>query len=377
MASAPSAPPEAAAPPAPESLAPDPAALSACLRAGGRLPEGSVAAVDVVRSLRANATGLFRLALRYSRGAPAAAPATAICKVFADDLYERSGAAEARFYLRLAPAMEDPPAPALLGAVDEPGERQCVLLLEDLEPEFSLAGEPLRPELLERAVDELARLHAAWWEHPRLRSADFDIPQNGFSRSAQALPPDGIRKLVREGEAALAGFMERCAAELTEEDRRLLDGFPAAWGERFAARVAGGRGLTLCHGDFHLHGNVFFPRQRTVFFPRKRTAGAAPRFVDWNQHRRGLGAHDLAYGVLCHPVEATLRPERDGALLRRYHAVLRREGVSNYAFEQCEWDFRFSLLTNLFLAFFTGRYGWLAKTMDAVRAWDAAATLHP
>ncbi|HYJ80292.1 MAG TPA: phosphotransferase, partial [Longimicrobiaceae bacterium] len=258
-------------------------------------------------------------------------------------------------------------APALLGMVHEPAERRCVLLLEDLEARYTLADDPLRRGRLGRAVDELVRLHAHWWQHPRIYAADLSIPQNGFSRLAQALPERQIRGNARQAREAIAAFTHRFAAELGADELRLLHDLPEAWGERFAGRVANGRHLTLCHGDFHLFGNVLFPREPAD--------GARPRFVDWNQHRRGLGAHDLAYCLVCHDVEPARRLERDTALLRRYHRGLRRGGVAGYSLEQCEWDFRFSVLANLFLAFFVCRLGWFTKAMAAVRVWDAGRTL--
>ncbi|HYJ81189.1 MAG TPA: hypothetical protein VEW03_16360, partial [Longimicrobiaceae bacterium] len=102
MAPTESASPEDAGSAASAPLPPEAATLTACLRAGGCLPVGSVAGVEVVRRFSANASGLFRLALRYTCDAPAGAPAAVVCKVYTGDWYERNGVDEARFYSRLA-----------------------------------------------------------------------------------------------------------------------------------------------------------------------------------------------------------------------------------------------------------------------------------
>ncbi|HEX5727494.1 MAG TPA: hypothetical protein VFX98_18625 [Longimicrobiaceae bacterium] len=260
--------------------------------------------------------------------------------------------------------MPHPPSPALYGWLHEPGASRVLLLLEDLAPRYVRPAEPVDAARLAQAAGVLARLHAHWWDHPRLTSAALRAPQGGLSRFCQALAPGVVRRRMREAAPAVAAFADRHRGDLGTAEARLLDGFAARWGERFARRIRLGA-LTLCHGDFHPLGNVFFPH----------AGSARPRVVDWPQHRRGLGPHDLAYCLLAADTPPDERRARDLPLLRRYHAGLVRGGVRGYAWEQCEWDYRFSLLGNLFQAFLHGSFAWFVRTLRAARAWNAEATL--
>ena len=149
---------------------------------------------------------------------------------------------------------------------------------------------------------------------------------------------------------------------LAPAERALLDDALAHWEARFVERASGGHALTLIHGDFHLLGNIFFAPHTP-----------APRVIDWSELKPGLGPHDLAYGLLSAP--AVDRPARDLALLRRYHDGLVAAGVTDYGFALCQWDYRFSLITNLFQAVFQNSPHWFRKTAAVVDELDGRAAL--
>lgn len=75
-----------------------------------------------------------------------------------------------------------------------------------------------------------------------------------------------------------------------------------------------------------------------------------PRVIDWSEMKPGLGPHDLAYCLIAAP--ASDRPARDLALLRHYWEGLRTARVDDYGWELCQWDYRFSVITNLFQSVF-------------------------
>ena len=52
-------------------------------------------------------------------------------------------------------------------------------------------------------------------------------------------------------------------------------------------------------------------------------------------------------------------------------------GIQGYAWEQCLWDYRFSLLTNIFQSVFQGDLRWFRRTLDVVQAWKATELLRP
>ncbi|MCB0080068.1 MAG: hypothetical protein KDE47_04020 [Caldilineaceae bacterium] len=136
------------------------------------------------------------------------------------------------------------------------------------------------------------------------------------------------------------------------------------WIELFAARVANGRALTLLHGDFHVLGNVFAAQlgDRRVL-----------KIIDWSEAKRGLGPHDLMYMLLA--IDVDDRYKRDLRVLQRYHRGFQVAGVTDYEWEQCLWNYRFSLLTSLFQPLFQDSVRWFKKTMEVVRVWHSTELL--
>ena len=57
--------------------------------------------------------------------------------------------------------------------------------------------------------------------------------------------------------------------------------------------------------------------------------------ADWSELKPGLGPHDVAYMLISSPSDD--RPSRDRMLLRRYWEGLVAAGVSDYAWDSCEW----------------------------------------
>ena len=216
----------------------------------------------------------------------------------------------------------------------------------------------MSPAQLDAVTDTLVALHARFWQD--VQPALFANATTSITRATQAWPVDVIAVNARAIHAAAARF--RSSGALAPSESALLDEALAHWEARFVARASGGHALTLIHGDFHLLGNVFFAPH-----------AAAPRVIDWSELKPGLGPHDLAYGLLSAP--ALDRPARDLGLLRRYHDGLLAAGVTDYGFALCQWDYRFSLITNLFQALFQDSTRWFRKTAAVIDELDARAAL--
>ncbi|MBC7978595.1 MAG: aminoglycoside phosphotransferase family protein [Myxococcales bacterium] len=309
------------------------------------LRDRAVTSVEVVDMLASETATAARLEVRFAddRG-----PLRLIGK-HAAGAGRASVCREHRFYTDLAPRWPHP-APALLGVRDDGAE--IVLLTEDLVAAgYAIvqvdaeAPVPVAPALLEGVVDTLVRLHTAFWDDLPAVLVDADPPPS-VTRSAQAWPATVIATHAGAALEAATSFV--AAGELTTEDRALLDEVCAAWEARFLARAAAGRALTMIHGDFHLLGNVFFAADRP------------PRVIDWSECKPGLGPHDLAYCLLSAP--STDRAARDEALLRRYWHGLVHVGVRDYPWPLCQWDYQFSLITNLLQAVLQRSPFWFRKT---------------
>jgi hypothetical protein len=198
-----------------------------------------------------------------------------------------------------------------------------VLLLEDLgRCAFCdcLAG--CAPAEAALALRELARLHAAWWEHPRLAA----LPWLPAHLADPAIAHQAHRR-------AWPVFAARLGARLPAAFRRLgerLLAEPAAFAALFGPGV--GPPHTLQHGDFRVDNLAF-----------GRGPGDAPLYVlDWQTARRGRGAFDATW-LVANSLLVAARRAHEAALLDAYHAALAAVGVRDYPRDRFARDCRVAL----------------------------------
>ena len=344
---------------------PTAAAITQALHAEGFLQAGEVIAVEEGEQFQAFATAVYRCRLRYRYETAQGMPETMICKIYGPEWYQRGGLQEVLAYRRITPALRPSFAPTLYGLIDDPAAETCVLLIEDLATCYQPVASLMADAWLDLLVDTLADFHAQWWEAPMLDTAAFLQPEDTVMRMAQAIPPQGLRTNAASARNAVSRFRSAFGSELSEGEAHLLARLDARWAAPFIERTIDHRGLTLLHGDFHLLGNVFIARRPNAVSPIK--------VIDWGQVKRGLGPHDLMYALLS--VDAADRRSRDLELLRRYHQRLLVRGVKHYDWDQCLWDYRFSLLTNVYQSIFQGSLRWFRRTLDVVGLWEAQELL--
>jgi hypothetical protein len=170
------------------------------------------------------------------------------------------------------------------------------------------------PAQLQSVTDTLVTLHARFWEDLQVEILDPAHPIESVTRSAQAWPAAVIETNATAVRHAAASFLKAVSADITR-----------------------------------------------------------PRVIDWSELKPGLGPHDLAYCLLSAPTQD--RPARDLALLRRYWEGLGAAGVEEYGWELCLWDYRFSLLTNLFQSVFQKSLTWFRRTAALIAELDCRAAL--
>lgn len=335
--------------------------LQGALRARGGLSAGALTGVTVVsRHAAGHGAVVARLALTYDAAAPSDAPRSLFAKIATGDALP-GARRELRFYRLIAPRLPDGLAPRLFGAAAGLEEGRIVLLYEDLlEAGYAPAVTPVLEADLLALTDTLSDLHARFWGAAWPREVDFLAPMESSTRSAQAAPQAVIDDNAATGEAAMTAFLDAHGSGLTQAEGALAAAALRFWRAQMSARGEAGN-LTLIHGDFHLVGNVFL------------RAASPPRIIDWSEIKPGLGPHDLAYALISQP--AADRLTRDTALLRRYHAGLIAAGITGYGWEQCLWDYRFSLVTNLFQSARQMNPAWMRKTLAAIADVGAEATL--
>jgi aminoglycoside phosphotransferase (APT) family kinase protein len=288
-----------------------PAWLSSALQE--RAPGARASAVEVVDA-HSGTTGRARLAVTWERGD---LPASLFVKLPPSEPLQRAmgietgmGAREARFYRELA---GDLPVrvPRPIGSWWTEDRRAYLMLTEDLErsgctfPDFE-SGADLA--VVRGAVEELARLHAAFWESPRFETDLAWIAPPLHSPMGPQLVAQGVEQFGNEQPEAFHAL----ARIYTDH------------GDAFAELLASGP-QTLMHGDSHL-GNLFLDDG---------TVG----FLDWACVCRGPGLRDVAY-LLCSSVETDLRRAEQEGLLRRYLAALAEAGAPAPHFDEAWRGYR-------------------------------------
>ena len=259
-------------------------------------------------------TGRVKLRLGYG-GDRGDLPETVFCKLAPFDERQREflrrigiGTMEARFYAEIAPDLDVVRAPGVWHAdTDEQGG--FVMVLEDIEASGCRFPRPSDPDIAERAastVEELARLHARFWESDRFRGDLAWVPTRaGFGSSDQA---------AAGASRAAAGFIRPALETFAPEQPPVF----RAIGSLYVERAADILDLfdqgepTLVHGDAH-SGNLFTDGERTGFF-------------DWAMFSRSPGMRDVAY-YCCNSIPTDVRRDIQGSLIDLYRRTLAAHAI--------------------------------------------------
>ena len=306
--------------------------LTAVLQQRGDLCHGRVTSVapGPVRATFGSST--WRLRIGYSANASASVPRKLFLKVanpaLAPGQFDaRQLRQEAMFYAVVAPLMAESFTIPCHSAAWEPETGAAHILLEDVSETHAAGGDPLHPGHAAQAIDCLARLHAFWWDHPRLGQ---DIGSFPTWEEREQDCCDAV-------ESATA-FMAALGDDLNPRWRRVYERVLPALPGLFQRHLTG-RDLTLVHGDAHL-GNLLFPRDADT--------GAA-YLADWQFWHATIGGTDLAF-MMAAEWEPETRRQLEHGLLRRYYDGLLAHGVQGYGWQQCWDDYRLSvILVSIFI----------------------------
>lgn len=197
---------------------------------------------------------------------------------------------------------------------------QFLLLLEDLGASGRM-GDQIKGCSLEQArlaVRELAKLHAAWWDHPRLAELDWLPLGTDLGRmSMEQAYPAGWELCLEKFGHLLSQSLRDALPTLNERALRMID-------------ELNDTPLTIMHADYRLD-NMFFGNP-----------GGPYEFavIDWQITNRGWGTYDVAY-FLGANLDPALRRAEEMALLRDYHTLLTesRTRGGEYSWENCRLDY--------------------------------------
>jgi aminoglycoside phosphotransferase (APT) family kinase protein len=245
------------------------------------------------------------------------------------------GRNEVRFYRTLRPGL-DLRAPEVHGVASLPGDRQFVLLLEDLEASgVTLSDLGTRASLrdAERVIDALAILHAQLWQGATDGRVPAWVPRYESRKSALAWERFITGQMIglcrrRYASESPPGF--EAIANVCQRERDHLESLWAE-GER-----------TFIHGDTHL-GNLFFDGDRVGFF-------------DWQICAYAPGMRDVSY-FLSNSLASALRAAHERTLIERYLAGLDSAGTQPPSLDTAWRQHRLFALYTWIAAAFTAAAG--------------------
>jgi hypothetical protein len=276
------------------------------------IAEGVVVSRVEADAITSGTTSRARLRLEYEGpGRRTDLPDTMFVKLAPRDLASRLfvslfglGRSEVDFYRSARPGLPVR-APQVYFAAAAPRGARFALLLEDLAASgcrFADVTSPSDPERASAVMRALARLHASFWESPRLHG---DLAR--LRRNSPGDPAFRIGRILCDLSVrpALRRF-----GELVPEELKRAAGFVAQ--RRLALESLWARPpLTLIHGDAHL-GNLFFD-------------GEQVGFLDWQVAQPGQGLRDVSY-FLTNSVAVPTRRAHGEELIRVYLAALAEAG---------------------------------------------------
>jgi hypothetical protein len=297
--------------------------LNAILERAGVLGGRHVQEVTIISDRPTLVSRIIRLRLTYD-GPAATLPGSLIVKTC---LPERRGTewsgGEAAFYSDLAPFLQAGLVPRCFDAHHADAATPWHVVLEDLTDTHAVATEwPLPPSEAQcrTIVGSLGRLHAAWWEDPRL----------GVSVGAR-FDDAAMDRFIQQVVGHFNVFADCLGDELSGERRAFYEQLFAA-APRLHKRYRNAQNITLGHGDAHVW-NCFLPRN----------GSNDVRWFDWDGWRIRVPTSDLAYMMAVH-----WYPERrqrlESVLLDHYHTVLLENGVRSYDRTHLQEDYRLSVL---------------------------------
>jgi len=245
------------------------------------------------------------------------------------------GRNEVRFYRTVRPDLAVR-APEVHGVASLPGDRQFVLVLEDLEASgarLSDIGTRAGLQEAQRVIDALATLHAQRWEGAADGRVPTWVPRYETRKSAMAWERFITGQMIglcrrRFEREAPPGF--GAIADICQYQRDRLE---SSWAE-------GER--TFLHGDTHL-GNLFFDADRVGFF-------------DWQVCAYAPGMRDVSY-FLSNSLPTALRAEHERRLIERYLAALDAGGTRPPSFDTAWRQHRLFALYSWIAAAFTAAAG--------------------
>jgi hypothetical protein len=220
---------------------------------------------------------------------------------------------EARFFSEVAPSLGCPLPRCWYSGADE-SAGQGIVVLDDLGAagaRFGRPTEPWHPDLVARALELLARLHAGAW-------GGRGLDRLSWLRAGPEMIRHNITAILSEESWAyhLAKPKGKLVPEPLLDRARVLRGIERMWVHDDRDDAA----RTLTHGDAHL-GNTYVD------------ADGTPGFLDWQSAAIGPWSSDVGY-FLGGALSVDDRRTHDQDLIRLYLAALAAGGGPHLGFDE-------------------------------------------
>jgi hypothetical protein len=297
--------------------------LTAALQAGGHLSPGTSITALARRPVGEGVglLGLIEVVTPTYAGDRGSAPRTLVVKYPTEveanlvvattfNVYQR----EVLFCQKVAPRAGMRTPEIYFSAFD--GETSFIIVMEDLS-EYTMGDqvEGCSVERAELAMNELAKLHAAFWD--KADAADLEFLPYHFP----GIHSDAMLGGARAGwDNMISIFGDVISDSLKSNKDRYLDAVPRM--QEWLVE----RPYTLVHGDFRMDNLMFGTRP-----DHSRMA-----VIDFQGALRSKGIQDVAY-LLSHNMDPGLRRANEQRLVELWCAELEANGVVGYSSDQA-WD---------------------------------------
>ncbi len=297
--------------------------------------------------------------VRYGVGSPADLPTRLVIKVArgVDKILAPFYENEVNFYNRVRPEL-DLEAPRTFGAGFDPDSSDFAIVLEDLTLRGATFPNVLTPVSLgsvRSILSQQARLHARFWDSPRLRAGgDLAWAGSHVEGKVAELMMVGAQPLIQH-EIDTVSFKREMVQRLRTTGPVLRNGTLALHRHQQSLPQ------TLVEGDMHIGNTYLLP-------------DGSGGLLDWQLTCRGHHMHDVSYLVTT-ALSVEDRRAHEKALVRFYLERLAAEGVADVpSFEDSFTEFGRCLMWGVYIGWLTTpvvNYGWEINVMNHLRLTTA------
>jgi hypothetical protein len=264
---------------------------------------------------------------------------------------------EVAVYRRLRPStfLE---APLTLGAAYDPQDNALLLVMEDLRERgasFASVTVPTSLERMRSLLDQLATLHARYWNSPELDGslAWMESHTKGSIHDQFNAPEIVPRHIAHQVET------EQFKREMVERLGTSADGLFRRF--QLVQQHQSALPQTVCHGDTHIGNTYILPGER---------AG----LLDWQLTSKGYAIHDVSYAIAT-ALSVAQRRQHERELLRYYREQLLAHGLREGPGEDELWrEYRRAMVWGVYIGWLTTpviNYGWEVTVMNHLRLMTA------